>query len=608
MSTAEAEYVSLSACCAQAIWMRTQLLDYGYRYMKIPMYCDSKSAIAISCNPVQHSRTKHINIQYHFIKEHVEQDIIEDYFVGTEYQLADLFSKALPKERCSRFYLQQFWKTVKQVPNANGTICFMIDRKEITYTVDMFRVTLKLPVKTLNNPFIEPADLKFIQRFLKIVGYEGIVDKVNAFYTKNLAQPWKTMFMVFNHCLTTRTSGHEQTKINILQIFHVVINCTHVDYATLLWNVTARGMLILDEFFIDHIRATEEYVKVFFRVDVPTIQSQPVESTQGTNRTLRSTRTPTPTTEVAQKKRKTKAVAGESSTPMKSLKVIIKLKKPSTTLIPPPSDDKERDEIAKATLLSLTMHKTAIAAEAQENVAKDEEDTTSTIEPKSHKEHPEIVDDDDDDVVDDVVDDKVEEKNNDEEEKKDDNDDDDNDDHALVRGKVSSCSKTRKEKMQTPNPPPPRSLRNDLSSDKTFSEELTVNVSPIPDTTSKDPSMSQPTSSIYKILPGSVAELSRRHDVILELVSKEFAIDAPKIIEELFKLHMKNKVLNVHPTVSISTVKTTADLKQQLYLKMKTDLQSQAANPEMWDILKKKFEKSSASASLGKVHDEHQGK
>ncbi|GJZ96056.1 hypothetical protein Tco_0668390 [Tanacetum coccineum] len=99
MSTAEAEYVSLSACCAQVIWMRTQLLDYRYKYNQIPMYCDSKSAIAISCNPVQHSKTKHIDIWYHFIKEHVEKGIVELYFVGTEYQLADLFTKALPKER-----------------------------------------------------------------------------------------------------------------------------------------------------------------------------------------------------------------------------------------------------------------------------------------------------------------------------------------------------------------------------------------------------------------------------------------------------------------------------------------------------------------------------
>ncbi|GJS03103.1 hypothetical protein Tco_0319611 [Tanacetum coccineum] len=95
----EAEYVSLSACCAQVIWMRTQLLDYGFKYNRILMYCDSKSAIAISCNPVQHSKTKHIDIRYHFIKEHVERGTVEIYFVGTEYQLADLFTKALPKER-----------------------------------------------------------------------------------------------------------------------------------------------------------------------------------------------------------------------------------------------------------------------------------------------------------------------------------------------------------------------------------------------------------------------------------------------------------------------------------------------------------------------------
>ncbi|GJX42293.1 retrovirus-related pol polyprotein from transposon TNT 1-94 [Tanacetum coccineum] len=98
MSTTEAEYVSLSACCAQVIYMRTQLLDYGYKYKRIPMYCDSKSAIAISCNPVQHSRTKHIDIWYHFIKEHVEKGTVELYFVKTEYQLTDLFTKAHPKE------------------------------------------------------------------------------------------------------------------------------------------------------------------------------------------------------------------------------------------------------------------------------------------------------------------------------------------------------------------------------------------------------------------------------------------------------------------------------------------------------------------------------
>nr|GEZ18593.1 hypothetical protein [Tanacetum cinerariifolium] len=65
---------------------------------EIPMYCDSKEAIAISCNPVQHSYTKHIDVRYHFIKEHVERGIVELFLVETEYQLADLITKALSED------------------------------------------------------------------------------------------------------------------------------------------------------------------------------------------------------------------------------------------------------------------------------------------------------------------------------------------------------------------------------------------------------------------------------------------------------------------------------------------------------------------------------
>nr|GFA78430.1 retrovirus-related Pol polyprotein from transposon TNT 1-94 [Tanacetum cinerariifolium] len=95
----EAEYIALSGCCAQILWMRSQLLDYGLVFNKIPMYCDNKSAIALSCNNVQHSRSKHIDIRYHFIKEQVENGVIELYFINTEYQLADLFTKALGRDR-----------------------------------------------------------------------------------------------------------------------------------------------------------------------------------------------------------------------------------------------------------------------------------------------------------------------------------------------------------------------------------------------------------------------------------------------------------------------------------------------------------------------------
>nr|GEY05132.1 hypothetical protein [Tanacetum cinerariifolium] len=89
----------ISSYCAQVLWMRTQLTDYGFFYDKVPIYCDSKSAIAISCNPIQYTHTKHIDVRYHFIKDHVAKGTIELYFVGIEYQLADLFMKSLSEAR-----------------------------------------------------------------------------------------------------------------------------------------------------------------------------------------------------------------------------------------------------------------------------------------------------------------------------------------------------------------------------------------------------------------------------------------------------------------------------------------------------------------------------
>ncbi|GJU96324.1 retrovirus-related pol polyprotein from transposon TNT 1-94 [Tanacetum coccineum] len=78
----EAEYIALSGRCAQILWMRSQLTDYGFTFNKIPLYYGNKSAIALCCNNVQHSKAKRIDVRYHFIKEQVEKGIVELYFVG----------------------------------------------------------------------------------------------------------------------------------------------------------------------------------------------------------------------------------------------------------------------------------------------------------------------------------------------------------------------------------------------------------------------------------------------------------------------------------------------------------------------------------------------
>jgi hypothetical protein len=70
LSTAEAEYIATGHCCAQLLWMRKTLRDYGYKLTKVPLLCDNESAIRMADNPVEHNRTKHIVIRYHFLRDH----------------------------------------------------------------------------------------------------------------------------------------------------------------------------------------------------------------------------------------------------------------------------------------------------------------------------------------------------------------------------------------------------------------------------------------------------------------------------------------------------------------------------------------------------------
>ena len=83
--------------------MKNQLLDYGLKVYKILIFCDNTSAIIIIENPMQHPRTQHIHIKYHFIREHVMEGTIELHFVSIEQQIADIFTKFLDESTFTRF-------------------------------------------------------------------------------------------------------------------------------------------------------------------------------------------------------------------------------------------------------------------------------------------------------------------------------------------------------------------------------------------------------------------------------------------------------------------------------------------------------------------------
>ena len=102
LSTAEAEYIAVGACCAQIFYMKQSLLEYGVVLDRIPLLCDNESAVKIANNPVQHSRTKHIDIRHHFLRDHVARNDILLYGVRSEDQLADIFIKPLDESTFCR--------------------------------------------------------------------------------------------------------------------------------------------------------------------------------------------------------------------------------------------------------------------------------------------------------------------------------------------------------------------------------------------------------------------------------------------------------------------------------------------------------------------------
>lgn len=107
LSTAEVEYIAAGSCCTQVLWMKQMLCDYDFVQGKLFIFRDNQSAINISKNLVEHSRTKHIEIHHHFIRDLVEDDILALEHIPTDKQLADIFTKALDSNR-----FEQLWKSI----------------------------------------------------------------------------------------------------------------------------------------------------------------------------------------------------------------------------------------------------------------------------------------------------------------------------------------------------------------------------------------------------------------------------------------------------------------------------------------------------------------
>ncbi|GJW14611.1 hypothetical protein Tco_0018744 [Tanacetum coccineum] len=105
ISTTEAEYVSAGKACQQALWMKQALIDYDVRLDDVPIMCDNKGAIDLSKNPVQHSRTKHIKIRHHFLRDNVQKGHISIEKVPSVDNITDILTKPLKRESFNYLHL-----------------------------------------------------------------------------------------------------------------------------------------------------------------------------------------------------------------------------------------------------------------------------------------------------------------------------------------------------------------------------------------------------------------------------------------------------------------------------------------------------------------------
>nr|GEU93900.1 retrovirus-related Pol polyprotein from transposon TNT 1-94 [Tanacetum cinerariifolium] len=212
-------------------WSSKKPKNYSFVFNKIPLYCDNRSVIALCCNNVQHSRSKHINIRHHFIREQVEKGVVELYFVTTDYQLADIFTKTLPRERFEFLLMRletmayvnlnvnapaeqapamapltctddQILPRSRWVPVGKSN-CYLdveksqdtaryicqLDEQWFNLTKDTLRDALQITPVNNNNLFYSPPTPDALINFVNNLGYSKVVRTLSAVVTNDMFQP-----------------------------------------------------------------------------------------------------------------------------------------------------------------------------------------------------------------------------------------------------------------------------------------------------------------------------------------------------------------------------------------------------------------------------------
>nr|GEV14050.1 retrovirus-related Pol polyprotein from transposon TNT 1-94 [Tanacetum cinerariifolium] len=186
ISSTKVEYIALYGCCAQILWMQSQLTDYGFTFNKIPLYCDNKSAIALCCNNVQHSRSKHID----------------------------------PRERFN-FLIE---KLAILVHHQEDSYEFLLANKKCTVNAKVFRTILDICPRVEGVEFTDVPDDDTALTFLIDLCYKGPLNMHTNMFVDHMHQPWRTLAAIINKCLSGKTASNDKLRKSRIDILWGMFN------------------------------------------------------------------------------------------------------------------------------------------------------------------------------------------------------------------------------------------------------------------------------------------------------------------------------------------------------------------------------------------------
>ncbi|GJX98511.1 retrovirus-related pol polyprotein from transposon TNT 1-94 [Tanacetum coccineum] len=301
-STTKAEYVAAANCCGQVLWIQNQMLDYGFNFMNTKIYIDNESTICIVKNPMFHSKTKHIEIRHHFIRDFYEKRLIQVIKIHTDHNVVDLLTKAFDVSSISdefgvktgsckvnaarqdlvllgekgnadfhqivdflnastiRYsltisptiyasYIEQFWATAKsKIVNNETQIHAKVDGKTIVISESSVRSNLHFNdedgVTSLTN--------SEILENLALMGYEIVSDKLT-FQKAFFSPQWKYLIHTILHCLSSKSTAWNEFSTNIASAVICLANNQKFNFSK----------LIFDEPFNDTYETPKHTQKVF---------------------------------------------------------------------------------------------------------------------------------------------------------------------------------------------------------------------------------------------------------------------------------------------------------------------------------------------------------